>query len=180
MSVSPQKHPDSQASAGRVPPAGKTRAAEKLVLLTLDESLREALANVVPHDCLTVVVDESALSQHLFSDHAGVAFIDAGALHPHVGAAIHLAQRLHTQLPDVVLVVAGDRAAQNELAGLVAEGTVYRFVHKPVSAQRVKLFVEAAWRKRDGTNASGLYPQLSLPPPAPRRLRRRNTAYPGR
>lgn len=168
MSVSPQKHPASQAPAGHLLPAGQTRAAaEKLVLLTLDESLHEALAHVVPHDCLTVVADESALSQHLFSDHAGVAFIDAGALHPHAGAAVQLAQRLHNQLPDVVLVVAGDSAAQNELAGLVAEGTVYRFVHKPVSAQRVKLFVEAAWRKRDGTNASGLYATLSMPPPAP-------------
>ena len=81
-----------------------------------------------------------------------------------------LTQRLHNQLPDVVLVVAGDGAAQNELASLVADGTVYRFVHKPVSAQRVKLFVEAAWRKREGSSASGVFPALSmspLPPPPP-------------
>jgi TonB family protein len=178
VSVSPQKHPDSQAPAGQLTPAGQPRAAEKLILLTLDESLHEALANVVAHDCLTVVADESALSQHLLSDHAGVAFIDAGALHSHPGAAVQLAQRLHHQLPEVVLVVAGDSAAQNELAGLVAEGTVYRFVHKPVSAQRVKLFVEAAWRKRDGTNASGLYPTLSMPPPAPIVPEKRGVPWP--
>ncbi|MEJ0004971.1 MAG: hypothetical protein WDM77_00880 [Steroidobacteraceae bacterium] len=37
---------------------------------------------------------------------------------------------LHRQLPDVVLVVAGDSATQNELAALVTDGTIYRFVHK--------------------------------------------------
>src|SRR5206468_1569730 len=29
----------------------------------------------------------------------------------------------------------------------ITNGTVYRFLHKPVSEQRVKLFVDAAWRR---------------------------------
>ncbi len=50
---------------------------------------------------------------------------------------------------------------------LVADGTVYRFVHKPVSAQRLRLFVDTAWRKRAGSS-SGVYPILTMsqPPPA--------------
>jgi TonB family protein len=168
VSVSPQKHPATEAPAGPVPPAGGARIAENLILLTVDESLIEALSHVVPAGCLSVVADESALIQHLLSDHAGVAFIDAGALHSRPGVAGQLTRRLHNQLPDVVLVVTGDGAAQNELAALVTDGTIYRFVHKPVSAQRLKLFVESAWRKRDGTSgASGLYPALVIPPPAP-------------
>ena len=164
VSVSPQKQAASEALAGPGPFAGGLRIAERLLLLTHDESLIEALASVVPPESLTVVADEAALAGHLLSGHAGVVFIDVGAAaHSPPGATAQLAQRLHMELPDVVLVVAGDGAAQSELAGLVADGTIYRFVHKPVSAQRVKLFVDAAWRKRDGSSASGMFPALSMP-----------------
>jgi TonB family protein len=165
VSVSPQKQAASEALAGPGPFAGGIRFAEKLLLLTHDESLIEALASVVPPESLTVVADEAALAGQLLSGHAGVVFIDVGAAaHSQPGATAQLAQRLHIELPDVVLVVAGDGAAQTELAALVADGTIYRFVHKPVSAQRVKLFVDAAWRKRDGSSgASGIFPALSMP-----------------
>jgi TonB family protein len=166
VSVAPQKHPTSEAPAGPVPPAGGIRIGESLVLLTRDESLIEALVNVVPKDSLTVVADEAALAHHLLSGNAGVVFIDAAALNSRPAMAAQLTQRLHQQLPDVVLVAAGDGAAQSELAALVTDGTIYRFVHKPVSAQRVKLFVEAAWRKRDGS-PSGDYPVLPMPQLAP-------------
>jgi TonB family protein len=142
------------------------RVAEHLVLLAHDESLIEALVSVVPGASLTVVSDDAALANQLIGGHVGVVFIDAGAAHS-PGAMAQLTQRLHNQLPDVVLVVAGDGAAQSEVAALVADGTIYRFVHKPVSAQRVKLFVDAAWRKREGSGASGVYPALSLSPPPP-------------
>src|ERR1700733_13711845 len=177
VSVEPQKHLISEAPAGPVPPAGGTRVGENLVLLTHDASLIEALVNVVPPGSLSVVADEAALAHPLLSGHAGVVFIDAGAVDSRPGMASQLSQRLHNQLPDVVLVVAGDGAAQSELAALVTDGTIYRFVHKPVSAQRVKLFVDAAWRKHNGTSsgATGQYPALSLsqtmpilPMPGPR------------
>jgi TonB family protein len=166
VSVEPQKHLISEAPAGPVPPAGGTRVGENLVLLTHDASLIEALVNVVPPGSLSVVADEAALAHHLLSGHAGVVFIDAGAVDSRPGMASQLSQRLHNQLPDVVLVVAGDGAAQSELAALVTDGTIYRFVHKPVSAQRVKLFVDAAWRKRDGV-ASGMFPALTMSQLAP-------------
>ncbi len=166
VSVAPQKDPHSEAPAGPVAHAGGMRVGESLVLLTHDESLIEALVNVVPRDALTVVADEAALAHHLLSSNAGVVFIDAGAINSRPGMAAQLTQRLHQQLPEVVLVAAGDGAAQNELAALVTDGTIYRFVHKPVSAQRVKLFVDAAWRKRDGS-PSGDYPVLPMPQLAP-------------
>jgi protein TonB len=165
----PHQNPSLEAPAGPVPPAGGARVAENLVLLAHDESLIEALASFVPGESLTIVSNDAALAHQLLSGHVGVVFIDAGAAHS-PGAMAQLTRRLHNQLPDVVLVVAGDGATQNELASLVADGTIYRFVHKPVSPQRVKLFVDAAWRKREGSSASGVYPALSmspLPPPPP-------------
>ncbi|HTC52113.1 MAG TPA: TonB family protein [Steroidobacteraceae bacterium] len=138
--------------------------AENLLLLTHDESLIEALTGVVAPGTLISVRDEAALAGQLMSVAAGVVFIDAGEGAAQAALTAQLTQRLHGQLPDVVLVVAGDGAAQSELASLIADGTIYRFVHKPVSAQRVKLFVDAAWRKRDGTSSgsSGLYQSLSM------------------
>jgi TonB family protein len=167
VSVSTQKQAASETLAGREPFAGGIRIAEKLVLLTHDESLIEALAKAVPPESLLVVAEEAALASHLLSGHAGVVFIDAGAeAHSRPGATAQLARRLHIELPDVVLVVTGAGPAQTELAALVGDGTIYRFVHKPVSAQRVKLFVDAAWRKRDGSSgASGIFPALSMPHP---------------
>src|SRR5690606_2553463 len=39
------------------------------------------------------------------------------------------------------------------LGAQITNGTVYRFLHKPVSEQRVKLFVEAAWRRHNVEHA---------------------------
>lgn len=177
MSEPAQKHPALEALAGLVPSPGAARVAETLLLLTQDDSLIEALSGVVPNGSLTVVRDEMALANELLSGQAGVVFIDAGAGPAQASLTAQLTQRLHGQLPDVVFVVAGDGAAQNELAALITDGTIYRFVHKPVSAQRVKLFVDAAWRKRDGlsSGATGQFQSLSmsqtqpiLPMPGPR------------
>jgi protein TonB len=177
VSDSAQNQPAPEAPAGLAPSAGATRVAENLLLLTHDDSLVEALAGVVPSGSLTIVRDEATLASHLMSGEAGVVFIDAGTGADQVAMTAQLAQRLHCQLPDVVLVVAGDGAAQSELAALVSDGTIYRFVHKPVSAQRVKLFVDAAWRKHNGTSsgATGQFQALSmsqtmpiLPMPGPR------------
>ncbi len=164
MSEPAQNQLAPEAPAGLVPSAGAARVAETLLLLTHDNSLIEALTGVVPQGCLALVRDEAALAAELMSGQAGVVFIDAGEGAGQASMTAQLAQRLHSQMPDVVLVVAGDGAAQSELAALVTDGTIYRFVHKPVSAQRVKLFVDAAWRKRDGTSsgASGLFPALSM------------------
>lgn len=168
MSVPSLKTTAPDAPAGLPPRAGGARLPEHLLLLAYDESLIEALVSVVPAASLTLVSDEAELATFLMGGQHGVVFIDSGAPRVQPGATARLAQRLHNELPDVVLVVAGDGAAQSEVAALVADGTIYRFVHKPVSAQRVKLFIDAAWRKREGASASGIYPALSLPqtPPA--------------
>src|SRR5580704_12961493 len=78
VSVSPQKQAASEALAGPVPFAGGIRLAEKLLLLTCDDSLIEALSSVVAAESLIVVADEAALAGQLLGGHAGVVFIDVG------------------------------------------------------------------------------------------------------
>jgi len=75
-----------------------------------------------------------------------VAVLDAAAL---TTPLAELAARLYKQFPDLVLVAAGGSGDQQVLAGLIASGAVYRFLHKPVSEQRVKQFTEAAWRRHE-------------------------------
>ena len=82
----------------------------------------------------------------------GVAIIDAAAASTPVE---RLTEKLKSQFPDLVLIVAGRLDDQSALAAQITNGTVYRFLHKPVSEQRVKLFVDAAWR-RHGEELSGV------------------------
>jgi len=55
--------------------------------------------------------------------------------------------QIKRQFPDLVVVVAGNRDAEISLAGLISAGTVYRFIHKPMSPGRAKLFADAAVKK---------------------------------
>ncbi|HEX3850562.1 MAG TPA: TonB family protein, partial [Polyangiaceae bacterium] len=57
---------------------------------------------------------------------------------------------------------------QSALATQITNGTVYRFLHKPVSEQRVKLFVDAAWRRHDEEHAGADSSAAGATPPRER------------
>ncbi len=144
-------------------PANDARPSESLVALTQDELLRETLTAVAPEHILSFATDEADLADHLRAEPAGVAFLDSAALKV---PAAELTERLRAQFPDLVLVVAGGPEDQAALSHQVARGIVYRFLHKPVSAQRVKLFVDAAWRRHDVEHAAtGTFAAVKLESP---------------
>jgi protein TonB len=97
------------------------------------------------HDC-SIIESEPDLATQLAADHAGVAIIDAAAVSTPIAT---LTQKLSAQFPELVLIVAGDARDQAALAAAVTTGTVHRFLHRPVSDERVKLFVDSAWRRHD-------------------------------
>ncbi len=144
-------------------PTNGVSTSESLVALTLDHSLKETLSAVAPEHVLTFVADVQDLSRHLQVEPAGVAILDSAALNVPLG---ELTQRLRAQFPELVLVVAGGLEDQAALSSQIAQGTIYRFLHKPVSAQRVKLFVDAAWRRHDVEHATGTFAQLKLNAPS--------------
>ena len=140
---------------------------ESLIVLSNDSALVETL-QVLGHDHdIFTVGAESDLAAQLIAEHAGVAIIDAAAV---TSAVEKLTDRLKTQFPDLVLIVAGGVDDQSALAAQITNGTVYRFLHKPVSEQRVRLFVEAAWR-RHGQEHAGFVDTMTttMVLPAPRR-----------
>ncbi len=132
-------------------PRERVPTGESLVVLTRDAALVETLKVLGSEHSILTVRGEPDLAGELLSKQTGVAIIDANAASTPVE---RLTERLKAQFPDLVLIVAGHSEDQSSLAAQITSGTVYRFLHKPVSDQRVKLFVDAAWR-RHGEELSG-------------------------
>jgi TonB family protein len=117
----------------------------ELVVLTGDEvflqTLREAVGSARR---LWHVLSADKVSDLLVAGEVGILVVDVQALNE--TAAVFVAQ-IKRQFPDLVVVVAGNRDAETSLAGLISAGIVYRFIHKPMSPGRAKLFADAAVKK---------------------------------
>ncbi len=89
-------------------PAGLSAAVssprESLIVLTRDGDLLGTLRNVVTGHVIVAVDAEHELAGLLIHDHGGVALIDTAAVSSSIA---QLTQRLKSQFPDLVLVVAG-------------------------------------------------------------------------
>jgi TonB family protein len=117
----------------------------ELVVLTSDDvflqTLREALGGAKR---LWHVPSEDKVSDLLVAGQVGIVVLDVQALHD---SARVFVEQIKRQFPDLVLVAAGHRDDETSLAGSISAGLVYRFIHKPMSPARAKLFAEAAIRK---------------------------------
>jgi protein TonB len=151
-------------------PSSDLRVRASLVALTHDAGLVKSLRAVGAQDRdIFIVGSETDLARHLVDDSAGVVVLDVAAT---VTAIAQLTDSLKAQFPDVVLIVAGGVAEQTVLTEQVSNGAVYRFLHKPASEQRVRLFVDAAWRRRN-SESTGVYATSTLaqlPEPASPRM----------
>lgn len=152
-----------------------TDVRESLVVLTHDGELLHTLRAVATDHDISTVGAEADLAANLVNDHAGVAVLDTDSVTTPIN---QLCDRLKSQFPDLVLVVAGRQEDQGLLTAQITRGTVYRFLHKPVSEQRVRLFVTAAWRRHGVEHAEVLEatatnlrkPVWTPPKPAPKNL----------
>lgn len=139
-----------------------------LIALTRDAQLVATLKKVTdPTHPVLPVGSEVDLSSVLLTHQGGVAVIDCAAV---ATAVAQLIDRVHAQFPELVLIVAGSTDQQGMLAAQITDGSVHRFLHRPVSEQRVRLFVEAAWRRHA---QGGVVPEGA---PASRPPRRRRAA----
>jgi TonB family protein len=155
----------------RTPPPGDAfgrfaLTAKPLLALTQDQQLLATLHKVTnsAHE-VCAAGSEIDFSTALLAHHAGVALLDCAAIATPIA---QLTERLQAQFPDLVLIVAGSIEEQGMLAAHITDGSVHRFLHKPFSEQRVRLFVEAAWRRHAEAHA------------APRPATTRQAAAPGR
>jgi TonB family protein len=116
-----------------------------VVVLTADAgvlaTLREASG---PEHALWHAPSADVAVDLLVGGRCGILIADLGALRGDVAA---LLDRLHTQFPELVLMATGRRDEEGAVASLVANGLIYRFLHKPVSPARAGLFITAATRR---------------------------------
>lgn len=119
----------------------------RLIALTRDDTLSRALQELGSGGLdVCIVSDAGALSEELLDNIASTALVDSESSPEPLGDFV---DALATQFPTLRVLVAGHSTEQNLLATRIASGRVYRFVHKPASAQRLKLMVDAASRPAD-------------------------------
>ena len=117
------------------------------VALTDDAALREAVdAAAAGRGSAIMTATPEAFADQLVGNAGCIAILDLACVP--TSSPIFI-ERLRGQFPGLVLVTAGTAREQSALAPLVADGTVCRFAHKPVSGQRLGLFLDAALRRRD-------------------------------
>lgn len=133
---------------------GAAITGRRLIVLTRDESLVATLRDVASMGVdIAVVHEDLELITELLGAPASIALIDAAATG---GGLEQLVDSLAQQFPDARLLAAGNGLEQSMLATRIASQRVYRFVHKPASAQRLKLFFDAANRPSEATRVSSM------------------------
>ena len=162
MATSTQAQPSKGQAPAGVAFGAFAPAAAPLIVLTQDAKLVATLKKVseAQHP-VHVAGSEVDLAAALMAQQAGVAVLDTAA----VASPIEkLTARLQSQFPELVLLVAGSADDQGSLATQIADGSVHRFLHKPVSEQRVRLFVEASWRRHQEARTGRSIAAAAAPP----------------
>jgi TonB family protein len=119
----------------------------ELVVLTADEGFLHTLKEGVgAARRLWHVLSPDKISDLLVAGGVGILVLDVQALNE---AAARFVADIRRQFPDLVIVVAGNRESETELARLISDGSIYRFIHKPLSPARARLFADAAVKRFD-------------------------------
>jgi len=131
-----------------------------VVVLTGDVDLYEAIRHAVgERNPVWRARSAEESVDLLLTGRCGVLLIDMAAVTTRPATLI---EQIVDQFPDVVVVVAGRREDESVLAGLVSDGLVYRFMHKPLSPKRAGMFLNAAIRshveRREGRVTEPLLP----------------------
>jgi TonB family protein len=116
-----------------------------VVVLTSDGGLLATMRDASsPEHAIWHAPSADAAVDLLVGGRCGMLIADLGTLR---GDAASLLARLHSQFPELVLMVTGRRDEESTVASLVGDGRIYRFLHKPISPARASLFLGAATRR---------------------------------
>jgi TonB family protein len=136
-----------QSEFGLPPDAAPPPAVSAIAALTQDRALIGLLRGTVdPSNELIIVNSEAELAPQLQARSVSAALIDSMFVE---GDLAVLTEGLRERYPDLVLVVVGTAEEQARVASQITSGVVYRFLHRPVSAPRVRLFVDAALKRHE-------------------------------
>jgi TonB family protein len=140
------------------PMLASAQAPIAIAALTQDRALIGLLRSTIdPTHDLILVTSEAELTPHLNSRRVSACLLDSMFIEGDLGV---MAERLRGTWSDLVLVVVGTAEEQSKVASQITSGVVYRFLHRPVSAPRVRLFVEAALRRHEVENVERTLEQV--------------------
>jgi TonB family protein len=129
-----------------------------IAAITQDRALIGLLRSTIdPAHDLILVSSEAELAPHLNSRRVSAALLDSMFIEGDLAA---MAERMRSTWPDLVLVVVGTAEEQSKVTAQITSGVVYRFLHRPVSAPRVRLFVDAALRRHEVENVERTLEQV--------------------
>lgn len=137
-----------------------------VVVLSADAVLFEAIRNAIgERNPVWRARSAEESVDLLLTGRCGVLVVDMSALSTNPSTLI---EQIVAQFPDVVAVVAGRREDEALLAGLVSDGLIYRFMHKPLSAKRAGMFLGASIRhhveRREHRVPESLLPRVARLP----------------
>lgn len=144
INTQPDMAVKSMPNAGQRKAAGGAAAIEVLVL-TQDESFFRAISNASRGEHQVHIAPTLQEATDVITlGRVGVLVTDAAVAPSDVQI---ITSRLREIQPALVTIVAGRRDDGDEMMGLISEGTIYRFLLKPVSPGRARLAMEASVKK---------------------------------
>ena len=136
-------------------PGARTSGAN-VVILSADPNLIDLLRDAVAGHHRVWRADDATHAADLMVASGNAVLLIDSALADHDTKT--LVTQVHKQFPELAIIVAGRRDDEHELAPLVSEGIIFRFLHKPASAERIRNFVDATQRRTNGTDLSATLP----------------------
>ena len=128
----------------RAPAAGAPAGA--IIALSDDPLLLEALTGAALADSAVITSPSTdRFIDQLVANAPGIALIDASSVSTPLKGFI---ATLREQFPQLLLILTGPAQLQAQLSAQIDDGTIFRFVHKPASSQRLKLFIDSALRQQ--------------------------------
>jgi hypothetical protein len=125
--------------------------ASAIIALSDDPLLLAALEGAArAHAAVIISPSADRFVDQLVANAASIALIDASSAPTPLKGFIAL---LREQFPHLLLILAGPAQLQHQFAAQIGEGNIFRFVHKPASSQRLKLFIDAALRRQQPADA---------------------------
>ncbi|MGH8251071.1 MAG: TonB family protein [Steroidobacteraceae bacterium] len=143
------EYPEQDLPRDGATPSHGTHACANVVVLSADPTLIDLLRDSLAGTHRVWRADDATHAADLMVAAGNAVLLVDSSLADHDTRG--LVTEVHKQFPDLAIIVAGRRDDEAELAPLVSSGVIFRFLHKPASAERIRNFVEATQRRAHGT-----------------------------
>jgi len=142
--AAPPPKPSPPQAAPAAAPAPRPTSAN-VIVLSADPALIDLLRDSLAGTHRVWRADDLAHAADLMVAAGNAVFLVDASLADH--DTRDLVNQVHKQFPDLAIIVAGRRDDEAVLAPLVSSGVIFRFLHKPASAERIRNFVDATQRR---------------------------------